>query len=54
MYVLSRDPGGVREFVKWVNQNREPLHAELQACEGILDVLPELRRRGARLGIVTA
>src|SRR5919197_1418804 len=27
---------------------------EEQACAGVLDVLPELRRRGSRLGVVTA
>jgi pyrophosphatase PpaX len=48
------DPERVDELVRVYREHNEPLHAELQACEGILDVLPELRRRGARLGIVTA
>lgn len=48
------DPGRVDELVRVYREHNEPLHSELQACEGILDVLPELKRRGARLGIVTA
>jgi pyrophosphatase PpaX len=48
------DPQRVDELVRVYREHNEPLHAELQACEGVLDVLPELRRRGARLGIVTA
>jgi pyrophosphatase PpaX len=48
------DPERVDELVRVYREHNEPLHAELQACEGILGVLPELRRRGARLGIVTA
>src|SRR5919106_538852 len=42
------------DLVRVYREHNEPLHAELQACEGILEVLPALRRRGARLGIVTA
>jgi pyrophosphatase PpaX len=48
------DPERVDELVRVYREHNEPLHAELQACEGILDVLPQLRRRGVRLGIVTA
>jgi pyrophosphatase PpaX len=48
------DPERVDELVRVYREHNEPLHAELQACEGILDALPLLRRRGARLGIVTA
>lgn len=48
------DPERVDELVRVYREHNEPLHAELQACEGILDVLPLLHRRGARLGIVTA
>ena len=48
------DPERVDELVRVYREHNEPLHAELQACDGILDVLPELRRRGATLGIVTA
>ena len=42
------------ELVRVYREHNEPLHEELQACEGVLDVLPELKRRGAQLGIVTA
>ena len=42
------------ELVRVYREHNEPLHEELQACEGVLDLLPELKRRGARLGIVTA
>ena len=42
------------ELVRVYREHNEPLHEELQACEGVLDVLTELKRRGARLGIVTA
>jgi pyrophosphatase PpaX len=42
------------ELVRVYREHNEPLHEELQACEGVLDVLPELVERGARLGIVTA
>jgi len=48
------DPERADELVRVYREHNEPLHAELQACEGILDVLPQLRRRGVRLGIVTA
>jgi pyrophosphatase PpaX len=48
------DAERVDELVRVYREHNEPLHAELQACAGILDVLPELRRRGATLGIVTA
>ena len=48
------DPERVDELVRVYREHNEPLHAELQACDGVLDVLPQLHRRGVRLGIVTA
>jgi pyrophosphatase PpaX len=48
------DPERVDELVRVYREHNEPLHAELQACDGILDVLPTLEREGRRLGIVTA
>ena len=48
------DPERTDELVRVYREHNEPLHEELQACAGVLDVLPELTRRGARLGIVTA
>jgi pyrophosphatase PpaX len=48
------DPERVEELVRIYREHNEPLHSELQACAGVLDVLPVLTRSGARLGIVTA
>lgn len=48
------DPARVDELVRVYREHNEPLHSELEACAGILDVLPELARRGSRMGIVTA
>jgi len=44
----------VEELVQVYREHNEPLHENLQACPGILDLLPRLRQRGQRLGIVTA
>lgn len=48
------DPDRVDELVEVYRAHNEPLHATLQAFDGILELLPELRRRGHQLGIVTA
>jgi len=48
------DPDRVDELVEAYRAHNEPLHEELQAFERMLDVLSILRRRGHRLGIVTA
>lgn len=48
------DPDRVDELVESYRAHNEPLHATLQAFDGILELLPELRRRGHQLGIVTA
>jgi pyrophosphatase PpaX len=48
------DPHHADELVRVYREHNEPLHATLEACRGILDVLPELRAGGRRLGIVTA
>ena len=42
------------ELVDAYRAHNEPLHAELEAFPRMLDVLPVLRERGHRLGIVTA
>jgi pyrophosphatase PpaX len=42
------------ELVRVYREHNEPLHEELQACAGVLDVVSELSRGGVRLGIVTA
>jgi pyrophosphatase PpaX len=48
------DPQRVDELVRVYREHNEPLHDTLEACAGILDVLPRLRQDGRRLGIVTA
>jgi len=48
------DPDRVDELVEVYRAHNEPLHATLQPFDGILELLPELRRRGHQLGIVTA
>jgi pyrophosphatase PpaX len=48
------DASRVDELVATYRRHNEPLHAELQACEGVDDVLARLHARGCRLGVVTA
>ena len=48
------DPSRVDELVNAYRAHNEPLHDELEAFDGMLDLLPTLRERGHRLGIVTA
>jgi pyrophosphatase PpaX len=48
------DPDRVEELVDAYREHNEPLHAELEPFERMLDLLPVLRARGHRLGIVTA
>ena len=48
------DSERAEELVRVYREHNEPLHEELAACAGILEVLPELTRAGVRLGIVTA
>jgi pyrophosphatase PpaX len=48
------DPNRVEELVDAYRAHNEPLHDELEAFDRMLDVLPRLRERGHRLGIVTA
>jgi pyrophosphatase PpaX len=47
-------PDRVDELVAAYRAHNEPLHEELQAFPGMLDLLRELRAEGRRLGIVTA
>ncbi len=42
------------ELVRVYREHNKPLHDELEAFEGVEHVLAELKRRGRRLGIVTA
>jgi pyrophosphatase PpaX len=48
------DPERVDELVRVYTEHNRPLHAELGACDGMLDLLEELKASGRRLGIVTA
>ena len=48
------DPDRVDELVDVYRAHNEPLHATLEAFDGIPELLVELRRRGHVLGIVTA
>lgn len=48
------DPERVDELIRVYTEHNKPLHAELAACEGMLDLLEELKRQGRELGIVTA
>ena len=48
------DPDRVDELVDAYRAHNEPLHAELEAFPGVLELLPVLRAEGRRLGIVTA
>ena len=42
------------DLVAVYRAHNEPLHRDLQACDGVLDVLGKLKDEGRRLGIVTA
>jgi pyrophosphatase PpaX len=48
------DETRVDELIAAYVAHNEPLHAELEACRGIEDVLEALHEEGRRLGIVTA
>jgi pyrophosphatase PpaX len=48
------DAERAEELVAVYRAHNEPLHDALQPCDGILDVLGQLKDEGRRLGIVTA
>ena len=52
--MVALDPNRVDELVRVYREHNEPLHDTLTACDGMDDVLPVLKERGHRLGIVTA
>jgi pyrophosphatase PpaX len=47
-------PDRVDELVRVYREHNEPLHAELESCDGIDAVLVRLKEQGRRLGIVSA
>jgi pyrophosphatase PpaX len=47
-------PERVDELVRVYRAHNEPLHDELEACEGMEDVIVRLHEDGCRIGIVTA
>jgi pyrophosphatase PpaX len=47
-------PDRVDELVRVYRAHNEPLHDELEACEGMEDVIVRLHEGGVRLGVVTA
>ena len=52
-----REFGGeshVEELIRVYREHNEPLHAELQICFGMDDVLVTLKEQGRKLGIVSA
>ena len=52
--MLGFDAERADELVRAYRAHNEPLHAELRACSGMLDVVERLHGEGRRLGIVTA
>jgi pyrophosphatase PpaX len=52
--MVALDPNRVDELVRVYREHNEPLHDTLSTCAGMDDVLPVLKERGHRLGIVTA
>jgi pyrophosphatase PpaX len=47
-------PDHVDRLVDVYRAHNEPLHIDLEACDGMEDVLVRLRQEGRRLGLVTA
>ncbi|HVA31441.1 MAG TPA: HAD-IA family hydrolase [Gaiellaceae bacterium] len=47
-------PDQVDELVRVYRAHNEPLHDELEACAGMVEVLHRLHDEGRRLGVVTA
>jgi pyrophosphatase PpaX len=47
-------PESVDELVRVYRAHNEPLHDDLEACEGMEDVIVRLHGDGCRIGIVTA
>ena len=52
--MVGLDPHRVDELVRVYRAHNEPLHDTLECCAGMPEVLATLKKRGHRLGIVTA
>ncbi|MDX6565677.1 MAG: pyrophosphatase PpaX [Gaiellales bacterium] len=52
--MVALDPDRVDELVRVYREHNEPLHATLECCAGMDEVLATLKDEGRRLGIVTA
>ena len=52
--MLGIDAKRADELVRAYRAHNEPLHAELRACSGMLELVERLHAEGRRLGIVTA
>src|SRR5829696_5212384 len=48
------DPERVDELIRVYTEHTAPLQSDLAACDGMLELLEELKADGRRLGIVTA
>jgi pyrophosphatase PpaX len=53
-HMRTLDEGHADELVRVYREHNEPLHDELQAFEGVEELLSELSAEGRKLGIVTA
>jgi pyrophosphatase PpaX len=53
-HMKALDPGRADELVRVYREHNEPLHDELEAFDGVEEVLTRLRREGRKLGVVTA
>jgi pyrophosphatase PpaX len=52
--MIELSPNQVDELVEAYREHNDPLHDTLEAFAGMVDVIPQLRAEGRRLGIVTA
>ena len=48
------DAGQAEALVRCYREHNEPLHEDLEACNGVVNVLDRLVEEGRRLGLVTA
>jgi pyrophosphatase PpaX len=53
-HMRTLDPSRTEELVRVYREHNEPLHEELEAFDGVEDVLARLSGEGRKLGVVTA